>query len=51
MKKVKKESKIVSSEGTELKEWFVNMPGIHGFSWTTHSKLLVTVTHDFMEDL
>jgi len=31
MEKVKKESKTVSSEGTELKEWFVNMPGNHIF--------------------
>lgn len=51
MGKVKKETKMVSSEGIGLKQLCVNMHGNHSFSWTTPTKLLVSVTHDFIKDL
>lgn len=50
MEKVKKDSKMVSSEGIELKEYLSTCLEI-SFSWTTPSKLLVSVTHDFIKDL
>lgn len=42
---------MISSEGTELKQLVVNMTGNHSFSWTIASKLFVSATQDFVEDL